>query len=94
MAEAADDDPALTVLNDRGVGLLHEHILDTLWRYVWPNWHQAFPMPGPVPCTVHHCTSPVQQVRWVDEGWCGKPGGHVGWNEWSNYCSKECRIRR
>ena len=37
LAEAADDDPALAVLNDRGVGLLHEHILDTLWRYVWPN---------------------------------------------------------
>ena len=30
LAEAADDDPALTVLNDRRVGLLHEHVLDTL----------------------------------------------------------------
>ena len=38
-AEAADFDPALAVLNDRRVGLLHEHVLDTLWRYVWPNWH-------------------------------------------------------
>ena len=37
LAEAVDDDPALAVLNDRDVGLLHEHILDTLWRYVWPN---------------------------------------------------------
>jgi len=37
LAEAADDDPALAVLNDRGVGLLHEHVLDTLWRYVCPN---------------------------------------------------------
>ena len=94
LAEAADDDPALAVLNDRGVGLLHEHILDTLRRYMWPNWHQAFPVPGAVPRAVHHCTSPVQQVRWVDEGWCGKPVGHVGWNEWSNYCSEECRIHR
>jgi hypothetical protein len=39
LAEAADDDPALAVLTDRGVGLLHEHVLDTLWTYVWPNWH-------------------------------------------------------
>ena len=39
LAEAADDDLALTVLNDSGVGLLHEHVLDMLWRYVWPNWH-------------------------------------------------------
>ena len=30
LAEAADDDPALAVLNDRWVGLLHEHVLDTL----------------------------------------------------------------
>ena len=37
LAEAADIDPVLAVLNDRGVGLLHEHVLDTLWRYVWPN---------------------------------------------------------
>ena len=37
LAEAADDDLALAVLNDSGVGLLHEHVLDTLWRYVWPN---------------------------------------------------------
>ena len=37
LAEAADDYPALAVLNDRGVGLLHEHVLDTLWRFVWPN---------------------------------------------------------
>ena len=94
LAEAADDDPTLTVLTDRGVGLLHEHVLDMLWMYVWPNWHQVFPVPGPVPRAVHHCASPVQQVGWVDEGWCGKPVGHVGWNEWSNYCSEECRIRR
>ena len=95
LAEAADDDPVLAILNDRGVGLLHEHILDTLWRYVWPNWHQAFPVPGPVPHAVHHCASPYPvQVGWVDEGWCGKPVGHVGWNKWSNYYSEECRIRR
>ena len=37
LVEAADDDPALAILNDRGVGLLHEHVLDTLWRFVWPN---------------------------------------------------------
>ena len=85
LVEAADDDPALAVLNDRGVGLLHEHVLDTLWRYVWLIWHQAFPMPGPVPLAVHHCTSPYPvQVGWVDEDWCGKPVSHVGWNEWSN----------
>ena len=65
-----------------------------LWSYVWPNWHQAFPVPRPVPRTVHHCVSPYPvQIRWVDEGWCGKPVGHVGWNQWSNYCSEECRIR-
>ena len=94
LAEAADDNPALAVLTDRGVGLLHEHVLDMLWMYVWPNWHQAFPVPGPVPRAVHHCASLVQQVGWVDEGWCGKPVGHVGRNEWSNYCIEECRIRR
>ena len=77
------------------VGLLHEHILDTLWRYVWPNWHQAFLVPGPVPRVVHHCASPYPvQVGWVDEGWYGKPVGQVGSNKWSNYYSEECRIRR
>ena len=85
LAEAADDDPALAVLTDRGVGLLHEHVLDMLWMYVWPNWHQAFPVLGPVTRAVHHCRSPYPvQVAWVNEGWCGKPVGHVGWNEWSN----------
>ena len=95
LAEAADDNPAHAVLTDRGVGLLHEHVLDMLWMYVWPNWHQAFPVPGPVPHAVHHCASPYPvQVGWVDEGWCSKPVGHVGWNEWSNYCSEEYRIHR
>jgi len=37
LAEAAEDDPALAIMNDHGVGLLHGHVLDTLWRYVWPN---------------------------------------------------------
>ena len=85
LAEAADDNPVLAILNDHGVDLLHEHVLDMLWRYMWPNWHQAFPVPGPVPHAVHHCTSPYSvQVGWVDEDWCGKPVSHVGWNEWSN----------
>ena len=37
LAEAADDDPVLAVLNDRGACLRHKHILDMLWSYVWPN---------------------------------------------------------
>ena len=82
LAEAADDNPVLAILNDRVVDLLHEHVLDMLWRYVWPNWHQALPVPGPVPRAVHQCASPYPvQVGWVDEGWCSKPVGHVGWNE-------------
>jgi len=39
LAEAADDDPALPVLNNRGLSLPQEHVFHTLWRYVWPNWH-------------------------------------------------------
>ena len=39
LVEAVDDDPTLAVLNDHGVGVLHEHVLDMLRRYVWPNWH-------------------------------------------------------
>ena len=37
VAEAADDNPTLAVLSDRGVSLPHEHVIDTLSRYVWPN---------------------------------------------------------
>jgi len=37
LADAADDDSALAVLNDRRLSLPHEHIFHTLWRYVWPN---------------------------------------------------------
>jgi len=62
LAEVADEDPALAVLNDRGVSLPHEHIFHTMWRYVWPIWHTVACVPPSGPRTeVHHCASPYRQ---------------------------------
>ena len=58
LVEAADDDPALAVLNNRGVSLSREHVFHMLWRYVWPIWHEARPVSPPEPRTdIHHCAS-------------------------------------
>ena len=97
LAEAADDDPALAVLNDRGLSLPQEHVFHTLWRYVWPIWHAASHVPLPTPLAdVHHCVAPYRQEGWgddaVEEGWCGKHIGHYRWHPWSNFCSEDCRI--
>ena len=59
LAEVADDDPALNVCNDYGVSRPREHAFDTLWMAVWSNFHQAAPVPGPVPrADLHQCASP------------------------------------
>ena len=95
LAEAANDDKALAVLNNHGVSLPHEHVFHTLWRYMWPIWHAAARVPPPVPrADIHHCASPYRQVGWgVKEGWCGKRIGHYRWYPWSNFCNEDCKIR-
>ena len=98
LAEAADDDPALPVLNNRGLSLPQEHVFHTLWRYVWPFWRAAPRVPPPAPrADVHHCAYPYRHegcgVDTVEEGWCGKRIGEYRWHPWSNFYSEECRIR-
>jgi len=91
LEEVAHYDQALTVCNNRRVSRPSVHAYDTLWMYVWPDFHQPAPVPGPLPrADDHQCASP--RWGWVP-GWCGAPAGHEGWLEWSYFCSEECRIR-
>ena len=97
LAEAANDDKALAVLNNHGVSLPHEHVFHMLWTYMWPIWHAAARVPPPVPrADIHHCVSPYRQegrgVDTVEEGWCGKRVDHYRWYPWSNFYSEDCRI--
>ena len=91
LAEVAHYDQALAVCSNRGVSRPSVHAYDMLWMYVWPDFHQSAPVPGPMPrADVHKCTSP--RWGWVPS-WCGVPASHEGWLEWSYFCSEECRIR-
>ena len=93
----AADDPAISSWNDLGVVRLRQHVIESLRRYVWPirEWPYVPIVPGLVPrADVQHRGSPYRgRGGWVDHARCGKYVGSSTSQQWSNYCSAECRIR-
>ena len=58
LAEVVHYDQVLAVYSGRGVSRPSVHAYDTLWMYVWPDFHQPAPVPGPVPrADIHQCAS-------------------------------------
>ena len=76
---------------------LRQHVIETLRRYVWPirEWSYVPIVPGPVRrADVQHRRSPDRGLDgWVDPARCGKYVGSSASQQWSKFCSVQCRIR-